>query len=335
MGGAAEVTANVWLCNLTSNTRNPETPQGGFAIVQAIVCALNEGNQLVFDGAEKQMNLTLNKETCFKGFSGLPATMSATVTAANNPDFASSFDYGLKMVISGQTTVVGISDKNGVKSFKMNSPKTSNGKSLLSARYGSINTSTGELFYEYTDVRLHDACPSTENGECYNRHLLVAATVPVSNGQFTGGMPTRMNAAYTNMYKQGAVFTDASGTPLVVSDKLFKAGVNKATYKWDDAQEKADRLPYALLLADALLTPHEVWVSFEQSGTSLGKSLLVRRLLKIFEVDGEKKYVVVSFTLSDRKLWEGSTVFYADDSGAQTYFRAQRMGTLAYKRGAD
>ncbi len=195
--------ANFWFCNLTTNTRNPETPQGGFAVVQAIVCALNEGNQLVFDGAEKQMNLNLNKETCFKGFSGLPATMSATVTAANNPDFASSFDYGLKMVIRGETTVVGISDKNGVKSFKMNSPKTSNGKSLLSARYGSINTSTGELFYEYTDVRLHDACPSKENGECYNRHLLVAATVPVSNGQFTGGMPTRMNTAYTNMYKQG------------------------------------------------------------------------------------------------------------------------------------
>ncbi len=51
--------ANFWFCNLTTNTRNPETPQGGFAVVQAIVCALNEGNQLVFDGAEKQMNLNL------------------------------------------------------------------------------------------------------------------------------------------------------------------------------------------------------------------------------------------------------------------------------------
>ncbi len=131
---------------------------------------------------------------------------------------------------------------------------------------------------------------------------------------------------------QGAVFTDASGTPLVVSDKLFKAGVNKATYKWDDAQEKADRLPYALLLADALLTPDEVWVSFEQSGSSLGKSLLVRRLLKIFEVDGEKKYAVVSFTLSDRKLWEGGTAIFLDHSGADEYFNVQRIGTLAYKK---
>ncbi|WP_028536162.1 PBECR2 nuclease fold domain-containing protein [Paludibacterium yongneupense] len=130
---------------------------------------------------------------------------------------------------------------------------------------------------------------------------------------------------------QSKVIQDASGAPLVISDDLFKTG---------DGSWKADkdgRGPYMRLLAQAVKTPDEIWLRWEERRDTPGKWLLKRRYIKTWQIDGQDgpQYGLSVFELG-QDGWSGSTTMMANESrgpGARRrYIEKQRDGYLQYRK---
>jgi len=129
------------------------------------------------------------------------------------------------------------------------------------------------------------------------------------------------------------VFEDVAHGPLVLSEDLFKAG--DGTWKAD----KAGRGPYMKLLADAVKTPDEIWLRWEERRDEPGKWLLKRRYIKSWEVEGAGKdsqqYGLSVFELG-QDGWTGSTTMMANihrgPEARRRYIEHQRDGFLLYRK---
>jgi SPP1 gp7 family putative phage head morphogenesis protein len=127
------------------------------------------------------------------------------------------------------------------------------------------------------------------------------------------------------------VFTDVTGGHLVVGEELFRDGAG--AWKAD----KNGRGPYMTLLADAIRSPDEIWLRWEEARDQPGKWLLKRRYIKTFEVAGENG---PQFGLSvfewGKDGWSGSTVMVAQPERSATsrkrYVERQRDGFMLYRK---
>ena len=129
------------------------------------------------------------------------------------------------------------------------------------------------------------------------------------------------------------VFQDAKDGALVIDEALFKDGAGN----WK--ADKNGRGRYMRLLADAIKTPDEIWLRWEESRDEPGHWLLKRRYLKSFEIDDgagvDPQYGLAVFE-HGKDGWSGSTVMVAQpDRGAaarKRYLERQRDGFLLYRK---
>lgn len=126
-----------------------------------------------------------------------------------------------------------------------------------------------------------------------------------------------------------AVFADVTRTPLVISEALFQ----DAHGVWKIA--KGDRHRYLLLLADTIRKPDEIWSYWQPLARDPGKSRLVRRYIRTFEIGDDSQFGLGVFELRDEG-WTGATLFVPNPDRSLTarrqYIEAQRSGTLIYRR---
>lgn len=137
----------------------------------------------------------------------------------------------------------------------------------------------------------------------------------------------------------GAVFTDATGVTVAITQALFHDGTGN--FKWLNKPEKIDRLRYVNMLAMTFIEPDEIWWAWEEdrawTNTNPDKPKrwrLKRRYLRAFEIDGTGEYGITVFEWG-RTGWTGSTAFMAEPSSAKArlkYFDKQRIGLLVYHK---
>ena len=131
---------------------------------------------------------------------------------------------------------------------------------------------------------------------------------------------------------RGSVFIDVTGTPIAISKALFIKGADKLgdNFKWLTEPDKANRLRYINLMAQAIIDPDEIWWYWEKDAGEQGAWRLKRRYLKSFEIDesGKKKFAIAGFEWSNKE-WNGATVFH---SSRESFFEGRRIGRLIYKK---
>ncbi|OCG60207.1 PBECR2 nuclease fold domain-containing protein [Gilliamella sp. Nev3-1] len=119
-----------------------------------------------------------------------------------------------------------------------------------------------------------------------------------------------------------AIFKDVAGDALVIGKQLFtvsKTGELKVT--------KRDREQFLLLLADSLKLPDEIWTRMEYFD-HLQKSVVRRRYISRFMIDGEVKPMLAVFEVGDDG-WLGVTTFAPDNP---EYLEQLRVGVRVFKR---
>lgn len=135
-------------------------------------------------------------------------------------------------------------------------------------------------------------------------------------------------AEFDGQLSDTGLFTDAAGSPLAISDALFRDGEGRLKVA------KRGRKPYLKVLAHAIMAPDEVWVALDPLRNEPGRYLLRRRYLARYQIEGEAAPVVAVFEWSE-PVWDGVTGFKADDL---RYLEKQRYGVRLYRRdeeGAD
>lgn len=119
-----------------------------------------------------------------------------------------------------------------------------------------------------------------------------------------------------------AIFKDVAGDALVIGKQLFtvsKTGELKVT--------KRGREQFLLLLADSLKLPDEIWTRMEYFD-HLQKSVVRRRYISRFMIDGEIKPMLAVFEVGDDG-WLGVTTFAPDNP---EYLEQLRVGIRVFKR---
>ncbi|MBI0114215.1 MULTISPECIES: PBECR2 nuclease fold domain-containing protein [unclassified Gilliamella] len=119
-----------------------------------------------------------------------------------------------------------------------------------------------------------------------------------------------------------AIFKDVAGEALVIGKQLFtvsKTGELKVT--------KRGREQFLLLLADSLKLPDEIWTRMEYFD-HLQKSVVRRRYISRFMIDGEIKPMLAVFEVGDDG-WLGVTTFAPDNPD---YLEQLRVGIRVFKR---
>ena len=119
-----------------------------------------------------------------------------------------------------------------------------------------------------------------------------------------------------------AIFKDVAGDALVIGKQLFtvsKTGELKVT--------KRGREQFLLLLADSLKLPDEIWTRMEYFD-HLQKSVVRRRYISRFMIDGEIKPMLAVFEVGDDG-WLGVTTFAPD---TPEYLEQLRVGVRVFKR---
>lgn len=135
---------------------------------------------------------------------------------------------------------------------------------------------------------------------------------------------------------QGAAFTDVAGSTLAISKALFIKGSDKGSdqFKWLSQPDKLKRLEDILLMAMTLIDPDEIWWNWEPSRDDKGRSILKRRYLKSFQIEGSEEYGYVVFEWG-KTGWTGSTTFMGTQKTPEeraAYFDRQRIGRLVFKK---
>ncbi|MEQ1774606.1 MAG: PBECR2 nuclease fold domain-containing protein [Burkholderiales bacterium] len=127
-----------------------------------------------------------------------------------------------------------------------------------------------------------------------------------------------------------AVFKDVLGEPLTINERLFQS----AAGEWK--LEKDDRHRYLLLLADTIKSPDEIWAYWEPLRDTPGKSRLVRRYIKAFDLADQQQFGYGVFELRDEG-WTGTTLFMPrqdrSDAVRLRYINNQRAGSIIYRKG--
>ena len=165
--------------------------------------------------------------------------------------------------------------------------------------------------------------------------LPVPTSVPASSLLSAGLEPQQYAQAFLHEFglqpDRSKVFEDAARAPLAISDALFKAG---------DGSWKADkdgRGPYMRLLAQAIQSPDEIWLRWEQSRDNPDRWLLKRRYIKSWEIDGQDgaQYGLSVFEFG-QDGWSGSTAMMSNadrgEAARRRYIEKQRDGFLAYRK---
>lgn len=119
-----------------------------------------------------------------------------------------------------------------------------------------------------------------------------------------------------------AIFRDVAGEALVIGKQLFtvsKTGELKAA--------KRGHEQFLLLLADSLKLPDEIWTRMEYFD-HLQKSVVRRRYISRFMIDGEFKPMLAVFEVGDDG-WLGVTTFAPDNP---YYLEQLRVGIRVFKR---
>ncbi|MBI0036724.1 hypothetical protein H3T61_00545 [Gilliamella sp. B14384H2] len=119
-----------------------------------------------------------------------------------------------------------------------------------------------------------------------------------------------------------AIFNDVTDEALVIGKQLFtvsKTGELKVT--------KRGREQFLLLLADSLKLPDEIWTRMEYFD-HLQKSVVRRRYISRFMIDGEVKPMLAVFEVGDDG-WLGVTTFAPDNPD---YLEQLRVGIRVFKR---
>ncbi|XKM14245.1 PBECR2 nuclease fold domain-containing protein [Orbaceae bacterium ac157xtp] len=117
-------------------------------------------------------------------------------------------------------------------------------------------------------------------------------------------------------------FRDVTGESLVIGKQLFtvsKTGELKVT--------KRGREQFLLLLADSIKQPDEIWARMEYFD-HLQKSVVRRRYISRFRIDGEVKPMLAVFEVGDDG-WLGVTTFAPDNPD---YLEQLRVGVRVFKR---
>lgn len=180
-----------------------------------------------------------------------------------------------------------------------------------------------------------DTVPRTFPSGVELPQLPTPATVPASSLLPGNLSPQQYASAFLKEFglEPGGVkvFEDAAHAPLVISDDLFKAG---------DGSWKADkdgRGPYMGLLAQAIQSPDEIWLRWEQSRDESGKWLLKRRYIKSWQIDGQDgpQYGLSVFEFG-QDGWSASTAMMSNadrgEAARRRYIEKQRDGFLAYRK---
>lgn len=121
---------------------------------------------------------------------------------------------------------------------------------------------------------------------------------------------------------KSAIFKDVAGDALVIGKQLFtvsKTSELKIT--------KRGREQFLLLLADSLKQPDEIWTRMEYFD-HLQKSVVRRRYISRFMIDGEVKPMLAVFEVGDDG-WLGVTTFAPDNPD---YLEQLRVGVRVFKR---
>lgn len=119
-----------------------------------------------------------------------------------------------------------------------------------------------------------------------------------------------------------AIFRDVAGEALVIGKQLFtvsKTGELKVA--------KRGHEQFLLLLADSLKLPDEIWTRMEYFD-HLQKSVVRRRYISRFMIDGEFKPMLAVFEVGDDG-WLGVTTFAPDNP---YYLEQLRVGIRVFKR---
>lgn len=119
-----------------------------------------------------------------------------------------------------------------------------------------------------------------------------------------------------------AIFEDAAGEALVISDALFRSSKGEIKVK------KRGRHPFILLLARALRDPDEIWVRIEPKYDEPGRYLTRRRYITRGRLGKEGRYGLSVFQWG-RDGWTGVTTFVSEDG---RYVEDQRDGVRIYLR---
>lgn len=120
-----------------------------------------------------------------------------------------------------------------------------------------------------------------------------------------------------------AFVPEPTGGMLALNEEMFKDGKGRWKIK------KRGRETAALLMADAIKAPDEVWLQWYQEPDST-RYVLYKTFLAWFEVEGELNPLFVMMRMG-RDDWEGVTAFRANED----YIKRQRFGRLLYERKAQ
>lgn len=127
------------------------------------------------------------------------------------------------------------------------------------------------------------------------------------------------------------MFAEASGSPLVISDDLFKT--RDGNWKAD----KDGRGPDMRLLAQAVKAPDEIWLKGEAKRDATDTWLLKRRFIKSWQIDDQDgpQYGLSVFEYG-QDGWISSTFMMSNaDRGVDArrrYIEKQRDGFLLYRK---
>ena len=135
--------------------------------------------------------------------------------------------------------------------------------------------------------------------------------------QYIDSFLAEFGAASGDRFK---VFEDVAGTPLMISDELFRDGKGELKVK------KRGRQRYILLLADTIKTPDEIWEGWGKFGN---KEVLRRRYIARWKVDGEETDTLAVYETGPQG-WVGVTAFNVDDK--KNLEKQARQGKRVYKK---
>jgi len=125
-----------------------------------------------------------------------------------------------------------------------------------------------------------------------------------------------------------ALFIDVTGEPLILSDTLFRKAKDNTWKAMKNGREQ-----YALMMAEVLKAPDEIWVGMEWNG-ALGKAVVRRRYVsRLIPKDGTRPGFVVFENASDG--WTGVTSFPRDFNTSVEWdaeISKVRRGVRLYRR---
>lgn len=141
----------------------------------------------------------------------------------------------------------------------------------------------------------------------------------------------RFVAEFPIAARHTGVFVDAMGEPLPIGEDLFK----DAKGQWKMLKNGRER--YLPMLAETIRKPDEIWLAWQPVRS--GGSVLRRRMIKVFSIDGEPLPGLAVFE-EGPDGWSATTLFQVTESAVnaggfasvQDYIDAQRGQFLLYRR---